>query len=264
MDFMENIRQGVRNLVGWNSLPYRLASATLNNLSILSKEGIGTLLTLNKLKRSPISNPISIEFRSLDHPLLLRPGTSDVSVVINNVIREEYGAFQPRHDPATMIDAGAYIGDTSAYFLSRFPKLECIALEPNPESFELASINLASYKDRARLLPKALSATGETVYFSGKELGARIDNSGKIEVEAITISKLLDFFPEKRVNILKMDIEGAEDEIFKNKPEQWLNKVDNIIIETHGPEITKNVLSTLEENGWSYRQVRGLYFCQPV
>jgi FkbM family methyltransferase len=160
-----------------------------------------------------------------------------------------------------MIDAGAYIGDTTAYFLSRFPDLQIVALEPNPKSYHLAEQNLAPYGERVTLLPYALSASEAPVYISGDETGARIHDAEGVEAEATTISRLLERFPSGRVNILKLDIEGAEEEIFRAHPETWLSKVDLLIVETHGPNITRTVLGALEHNGWRSVQHRNQYFC---
>ena len=89
---------------------------------------------MNKLARKPAAagvEPMQIKFTNLDHPITVRPGTDDATTVISTVVREEYGQLQLTGDPLVMIDAGAYIGDTSAYFLSRFKGLRIFALEPS-------------------------------------------------------------------------------------------------------------------------------------
>ena len=105
-------------------------------LSILKPEGLDTCRLLRRLTVSSCEgNQVAVALRRLSHPIVIRPATSDVLSVINNCIREEYGQFKETKVPKLIIDAGAYIGDTSAYFLSRFPSARVIALEPNPESF---------------------------------------------------------------------------------------------------------------------------------
>ena len=127
----------------------------------------------------------------------------------------------------------------------------------------MAEQNLAPYGDRVTLLPFALSSTEAPVKFSGLQMGARINETGDLKIDAITIPQLLERLPDGRVNILKMDIEGAEDAIFQDDPAKWMPKVDFIIVETHGPKITHNVLEALKSNGWSWFLYRDLYFCQP-
>jgi len=47
------------------------------------------------------------------------------------------------------------------------------------------------------------------------------------------LSTLLDQAGFYNVEILKIDIEGAELEVFSNGAEEWLSRVNLIIIETH-------------------------------
>ncbi|MHB1326346.1 MAG: FkbM family methyltransferase [Thermoleophilia bacterium] len=181
-------------------------------------------------------------------------------MIISTILREEYGQFQPAIDPEWMIDAGAYIGDTSAYFLSRFPRLRLVALEPNPPAFEMARQNLAPYGDRAILLPNALWATDQRCRFEGGFGEASIQATGR-EVEATSIPALLDKFAIPRLGILKMDIEGAEEAIFASSPEGWLACVDLLIIEIHGPAAQDIVSRALQENGFSMRQYKSVWYC---
>jgi len=51
-------------------------------------------------------------------------------------------------------------------------------------------------------------------------------------VKALTVNDLLDNYGLERIDILKIDIEGAEKEVFSNSS-SWLGKVDAIIIELH-------------------------------
>ena len=50
-----------------------------------------------------------------------------------------------------------------------------------------------------------------------------------------------------RIKILKMDIEGAEMNVFQNSPEDWIELVDNVLIETHGDEIENYIIGFFEQ-----------------
>jgi len=260
---MEKIRRTLRRRLGWDSWAYRRGSELLNFMTLLHVEGLRTTRALNRLgKAAPGGMPEAVSFAKLAHPFHIRPGTKDVSVAINNFVREEYGAFGDLVNPRVLVDAGAFIGDTSAYFLSRFPGLRSIALEPMADSMAQARVNLAPYLDRVDLREVALTVDGATVHMSGVQTGARIGEAGDIEVASQTIPQILDSLPEGRIDILKMDIEGSEGPIFAQSPKLWLDRVGLIIVETHGPEITDIVLGTLIANGWSANRVRNLYFCR--
>ncbi len=152
---MEQFRQWIRGFLGYDSQIYRAASRVTSSLAIFASEGGATLRRLRSLERGA-SRPAQIEalsLRLLSHPFWVRAGTADIVTVVNNLIREEYGQLPAQLHPRWMIDAGAYIGDTAAYFLSRYPGLRVISLEPEPANLELARRNLEPYGVR-RLLFK--------------------------------------------------------------------------------------------------------------
>ena len=256
------IRRAIRQRIGYNSKIYRTGAKFLNFISVVWKEGMSTWQTLNKLQsqNSEPASPVSVGLRKLKYPIRLRPNTADAGTVINNVIREEYGKFSPAKEPEWLIDAGGYIGDTASYFLSRFPELKAIVLEPNQPSYEIALHNLEPYGTRATLLNKALWTSNGTLQFGGSSTGASVQDKG-IEVDGISIPTLLDKFSISRLNILKMDIEGAERLIF-SKPDEWLHRVDLIIIEIHGPEILSVISHVLQEYQFSMKQYRSIWYCE--
>lgn len=261
---MDTIRRVVRNLLGTNSRLYKAGATFLNFLSTTRKEGIRTWATLKELTEENQDNgsPRPVILKSLRYPILIRPGTQDAMTVTDNVIREEYGKFTPAKAPEWMIDAGAYIGDTTAYFLSRFPKLKVVALEPNPPSYEMAKHNLKLYGGRAILLQKGLFSTEQVHRFSGGGTGASITNSG-FEIDCTTVLSLLERYSIPRVDILKMDIEGAEEAVFLSQPEVWLSHIELLILEIHSTHIKSLISSVLRENGFSMKQYRSIWYCRP-
>lgn len=261
---MEIVRHLIRGLIGSNSGFYKVGATLLDFISVTQKEGIRTWFALKQLEAgsSGSFSPMLVTLRKLQYPIFIRPGTADVEIIINNVIREEYGQFQPAGNPEWMIDAGAYTGDTAAYFLSRFPKLKVIALEPNPPNYEMASQNLKPYGDRAVLMKKGLWADDQNLLFDGASTGAAIQDKG-FEIECISLPTILEQFSIARINILKMDIEGAEKAIFSSNPEAWLARVDLLIIEIHGPEITDLISRALQRSNFSMKQFRSVWYCRP-
>ena len=262
---MEKLRQLVRNFISWDHPCYRFAAKVLDLISLISSQSLKTTIDFQRMKSS--SDDISaqsINFECLDYPFYIRPGTRDLSVVMNNFVRQEYGAVLPPAQPLTLVDGGAYTGDVSAYFLSLYPEIKVIALEPMDDSYELAVINLRPYGNRVDLRKCCLSSDGKPVLMSGTETGARIDRNlrgGKM-VDSVTIPQLLENLQGKKIDILKLDIEGAEGEIFSAEPHRWRDRVGFLVIETHGCQNTDIVLGALQDNGWEWSRVRNLYFCK--
>lgn len=265
---MEFVRSSVRDLIGYRHPLYKLAAAALDCFATVKKEGLKAWLMLRKLRYQKEgscgqSSEVSLNLRSLQHPISVRPGTSDVETLMNNILREEYGVFDFVESPSWMIDAGSYIGDTSAYFLSRFPSLQVISLEPAPSSYELASKNLKPYGERSHLQNIGLSFEEAVVKFSGSNTGAAIgDSDSAIDVTCKTIPSLLEEYNIGKLDILKLDIEGAEKSIFLSEPESWLSLVDLIIIEIHGPDIEEIVSEVLLRNNFSMKRFRSVWFCK--
>jgi FkbM family methyltransferase len=261
-NIVEMIRQISRKLINSKSVLYKLGSEILVFLSVTRKEGISKWRMLKGLasNRTGSLDTIPIILRNLKYPIHVRPGTEDISMIINTAIREEYGQFQPERDPEWIIDAGAYIGDTASYFLSRFPNAKVVALEPNPPAYELAFRNLKPYAERAVLLKMGLAETPQRLRFGGDYGGASTSNAD-FEIECTSIPALLNRFSIERIDVLKMDIEGAEKMIFQKDPSLWLNRVEMIIIEIHGADIEEIVLRVLRQNNFTVRQYRSVWYC---
>jgi FkbM family methyltransferase len=258
---MDNIRRALRTVVSPDSRIYRFGAAVVDLLSVIQTDGHKTWRILNKLEKGSLdAPPHPVSLKNLTYPIFIRPGSQDVHTVINNVIRKEYDQARLTDSPKWMIDAGAYIGDTSAYFLSRFSELKVVALEPNPSAFHLAKQNLTPYGERSVLLQKGLYTTNGIALFSGDNTGASIGNTG-IEINCTTILSLMEQYSIPRIDILKMDIEGAEDAIFNSHPETWLNLVDMLIIEIHGIHLIPLISGILKEHGFSMQQYRSVWYC---
>jgi FkbM family methyltransferase len=215
---------------------------------------------LHRLMRASPGSQMALSLCSLRYPIVVRAGTDDVSTVVNNAIRAEYGQFTHNFAPNVIVDAGAYIGDTSAYFLSRFPASRVIALEPNGESFVLASQNLLPYGDRVSLLKAALWTEVTTVHFGGVQTGAAIGLQG-LEASTETIPSLMTKFDLAFIDLLKLDIEGAEFKVVPSGVGNWLDKVGVICLETHGSEIEKVLIPLLSGAGFSCTRFRNLWYC---
>lgn len=173
----------------------------------------------------------------LKHPLFLRPGTIDAytfqEIFISGDYDLEYGAL-PEHP--VIIDAGANIGFSSVFFANRFPNAVIECFEPEEENYKLLRKNTANYPN-VRIHKAALWWKPGFVSILDKGYGLRgyvteetfKDNT----VPAVTLE---DFMKQKDypfLFILKMDIEGAEKEIFDHDADPWLSRLRYLIIELH-------------------------------
>jgi FkbM family methyltransferase len=178
--------------------------------------------------------------------VMLRLGSSDISV-FNGIFRWlEYGWDLDRK-PQTIVDGGAYIGLSAIYFTMRYPGVRVIAVEASEQNFDLLVRNTAAFPNiqpvHAALWPQpgslVLTDPGTGLWgLQVKEAAGRDDavpgTAGEPadSVRAITVGDIIRDHGLDRIDLLKVDIEGAEKELF-SEPGQWLDQVDAICIELH-------------------------------
>jgi FkbM family methyltransferase len=173
-----------------------------------------------------------------------------------------------------IIDAGAYIGDTTVWYLSRFPEATVIALEPNPRSFALLERNCRDYGSRAILLQAAIwpSRARLEVYdgseFAGTTFAGTTGSSVRLAAgtqgnscDGVTIGDLLDRFGsahDSMVDIFKCDIEGAEVDLFSGPDDGWIRRVRTIYVDVHNAQARRIVAEFARRNGFVMQNWREL------
>jgi FkbM family methyltransferase len=172
-------------------------------------------------------------------PVFLRLATTDVTVYCQVLLERHYD-FDLPGAPAVILDAGANIGMSAVFFANKYPGAIVLALEPDKQNYELLCRNVAAY---AQVIPlqgalwkenKAIRLWNPAGVMDGfqtidQEL---INGEGDSMVAGYTMDSLIDQYQLGRVNILKLDIEGAEKEIF-DCAEPWIGRVDVIMVELH-------------------------------
>lgn len=169
------------------------------------------------------------------YPFHWRSGTSDVDLVEDIFVQQEYAFdFYPK-EPLRIIDAGANIGLTSIYYKERFPNAHIVALEPDHANYLILQKNTASL-DKITTLQQALWHREEPLHIanpSDKPWAYRMQSgSGNTPIPGTTIPSLMEQLAWPSIDILKIDIEGAEREVFANRP-AWVEQVSVIVIELH-------------------------------
>ncbi|AEF85245.1 methyltransferase FkbM family [Treponema primitia ZAS-2] len=205
------------------------------------------LKNLLRAKGRHVAFPCLIEVKRTDckYPFWLREPSTDVSMYSQIFINFEYD-FAIEKEPEVIIDAGANIGLASIYFANKYRQAKIIAIEPEKNNFELLLKNTAQYTN---IIPiqAALwnldgkidildSGLGECGYMASDKSINTVLKTPSVryvqQVTSVTIKKIVKEYQLDRIDILKMDIEGSEKEVFSNSVE-WIDKVKSIIIELH-------------------------------
>lgn len=188
------------------------------------------------LLRQSFEIPVAVP--GVPAPVMLRAGGSDIEVFKKIFLDHEYRLpFDAR--PATILDLGANTGLASLYFRTQFPEAQIVAVEPDEANFAMMQRHIGalpgvvlvqaavwSHDGLITLTDPGVGSWGLRVQESSSEV-----RSG-CQVPAISIPTLLGHFPGGRVDLLKMDVEGAEKEVFESSA-AWIEKIDAIVIELH-------------------------------
>jgi FkbM family methyltransferase len=181
---------------------------------------------------------VTVQAKQLSRPVHLRLRTTDISVYEEVILNAEY-ELSFATSPKIIVDAGANIGLTSVYFADRYPDATVLAIEPEPSNFELLCKNAAHYPNivplRAALWNKKTrlslfdAGTGNWGFQTRQSADSSESPAG---VEAVTIASLMQTYSFDRIDLLKIDIEGAEKEVFEDCAD-WIDTVDVLMVELH-------------------------------
>ena len=129
--------------------------------------------------------------------------------------------------------------DCAGRAAQRYPHAKIVAIEPETSNFELLKKNCGDLPN-VILIHGALWPYDQDLVIQDPKLGnwafsvaERKNGNGLEFVKAITIPALLRQLELNYIDILKLDIEGAERELFEGGTESWLGSVGQIIIELH-------------------------------
>jgi FkbM family methyltransferase len=173
--------------------------------------------------------------------LHLRPGTSDIPVYLAIFVTGEYDSLNNLPAVNTIIDLGANTGLSAAWFSCIYPDATIIALEPESGNYRMLELNVRGLRN-VEPLHAAIWSHDTELEIDSTENGVRRDDwafrsrevgQGGDRVCALSIATLLANYQIESVDILKVDIEGAEVELFSANAANWLPRIKYIVVETH-------------------------------
>lgn len=172
---------------------------------------------------------------------LARPRTEDQSLIFDVVLDHEYGpeGFEiGSHD--TVVDIGAHVGIFTVSSARSAREGIVYALEPVEANYELLLQNIelnrlknvvptkmAVTRDTGRreMFVQEAGTTSHSFHYRG--------NRNPVVVDTISLEAFVDRMGIKRIDLLKMDCEGAEFEILMNCPERIFSMIQRISMEYH-------------------------------
>lgn len=212
---------------------------------------------MNKILREahafPRYTPKDIVFRGYN---ISMTDYLSVAYQLLEIFEEERLLFRKTSESPLIYDCGANVGLVSLYMKSKFPDARVKAFEPDPAVFSCLKRNIDSNGVKnVELYQSAVwthndgiefaleGADGGSVYFEGK----------KSKVNSVRLADLL--AAETSVDLLKLDIEGAENDVLPDIEPQ-LKKVKNLFLEYHSwasnEQQLDRLLGILTRNGFRY------------
>ncbi len=211
-------------------------------MSLINYKQLGFRAALLKKIARVSQRSIAAPFRNslVDHKFWLRFGTSDLEIYDQIFNKMEYD-FDLKNPPKFIVDAGANVGLSTIFFASKYKDAKIIAIEPEKSNFFQLRRNTASYRN-VHCIHAALWSENSTlnVYDQGvghwgiQALATPPDPTTAVigQVSTVTIESILRDFSVNYVDVLKVDIEGAERELLE-KATNWIDRIGVMVIELH-------------------------------
>lgn len=155
-------------------------------------------------------------------------------------------------DGDTIIDIGAHVGIFSIFAAMSGQDIKVYSFEPAPENIQIfeRNISLNKIKNIQFFNAAVASESGEREFLLFSEnasghnfasLGEKGNSDSKIIIKTITLNDFLNEKSIAKINLLKINCEGAEYEILFNCPYEVFKKVEKISIQCHDMDKSKNI-----------------------
>jgi FkbM family methyltransferase len=165
--------------------------------------------------------------------------------------------------PRRILDLGANIGMAAIVLAAQFPEAQFLLVEPDPR-------NLERLQNTLRWNGLAADVVGSAVAPSAGRLRLRIGQDptcsaletstmhvlpDSVEVDVCTVDELLFRAGWDGVDLVKIDIEGTEEELL-TKNNAWLARTQALVVEIHPACSVEKITSVLDGFGLRLRRHR--------
>lgn len=200
----------------------------------------------------------NIKIPNIKYSFSLRASSSDIPTFYQVFFGNEYN-IKSIEKPRIIIDGGANIGLFAIKMKNIFPEAKIICVEPDLDNFQMLQKNLIKYNDvffeNCGLWNKNTKLKVYDKYNCGKWAMVVEEDLASGSVSAISLNSLLEKYSIEYIDILKLDIETSEKQLFSENYEKWLPKVKTIIIELHDwiePGCSKSFFTAINKSFSNY------------
>ena len=235
-DFGFRVLRASRRAAGILRSARRFAWGALDLASTLGVPGLVAAIQLEvAARRSSGSTGVWAGWR---RRLAIRNGSSDIDVFHQHFARNEILDIPFGKDAATVIDLGANVGVSVEAFRRLFPRARIIAVELEKQNASICAANHGADK-QVTVLTGAIWSKPGRVGINDVGEGAWAYRAGETDsqspdsVPAYTYREILDMHGLQYVDVMKMDIEGAEADVLESAWQDIFGSTMISIIEVH-------------------------------
>ena len=191
-------------------------------------------LQLRALRRLGVEE-IRERVEGLRNRVAIRVADSDIYEFTQSLGRGHEPLSLP-FEPRTIVDAGANVGYTVLRFFKQFPNARIIAIEPDTVNLRQLSKNCTGYGnlvvEQAALWSHPCRLTIRDPDVPSNAFVVEEREAG--EIAAVSIPDIMERHRLETIDLLKVDIEGSEIEVFRQPAcSEWLPRVKALLVETH-------------------------------
>lgn len=222
----------------------------------LSQSRLGPLVC-----RTPIV--VRVDIPALGGEVVLRSHTTDISVLDELIGGDSYAplASDVSTRVSTIIDLGANTGLAARWLLNRNPGAQIVCVEPEAGNATVLRENLRAFSASATVYEACIGAYERQVglhsdagEFAFRMVEASDDHPSFSPVDVITMDTVLMECGIGQIDLLKCDIEGAEQELF-SACTSWIHRVERAVVECHGTYDGPTLIDELARNGANFEIV---------
>jgi len=228
-----------------------LKSTRLMRLLRLAAVGDIPLWDCLRLNYAPRYQEMTV--RVARKPTRLADAASFIHIYFELFARQVY-RFKAASAQPVIVDVGANIGLASIYWTRQWPQAELTCFEPDPTLFGLLTWNIAKHgAAAATLVNKAVADFNGAAPFrlEGGASGRVSEREGSKLVQCVRLGPYLD----KPIDLLKIDIEGAEADVLADCS-SGLKNVRHLFVEYHSfpgsPQRLDDILALIKACGFRY------------
>lgn len=221
-----------------------MSAVGFRNLIKIMARSRSLRFTADILRQSPNGSLARLRWAGRD--VFYRSGTADPFVIYQVLFKGGKKAeyyVPPTLKPKVILDIGSNIGASIIYFHEQFPDAQIFGFEPHPGTFEILAKNVAGLSS-VKVFNYGLGAADKRIAVAADEVNFGAFNTlgefkdrgfpaAPVECEVRRLDSVLPALGIDHVDLIKIDCEGAEADVFSSLPDDILNECQWIVGEFH-------------------------------